>query len=99
MKNQLLLLVFCFFGFAAFADENSLSKILKIKSYPFHTNARQDPDFAAALKNKNLKTLELIEKMTATISRGEVTRESFTQIAFAETLDCGGACFSFAETF
>lgn len=95
MKNQFLLLVFCYFGLAAFADEPALSKILRIKSYPFHTNAQQDPDFATALKKKNLKTLDLIEKITAAISRGEVTRDSFTQIAFAETLDCGGACFSF----
>lgn len=93
--NRLLLLVFCVSGLAAFGYEPGLSKYLNIKAYPFHTNAQQDPDFAAALKNKNIKTLELIEKMTAAISRGEVTRESFIQIAFAETLDCGGACFSF----
>lgn len=93
--KRLVLLVLCVFPLAAFADEPALSKILRIKSYPFHTNAQQDPDFATALKKKNLKTLELIEKITAAISRGEVTRDSFTQIAFAETLDCGGACFSF----
>lgn len=93
--NRLLLLVFCFTGLTAFADEPELSKILKIKSYPFHTNAHHDAAFAAALENKNLKTIELIEKLIAAAGRKETTREFFTQLAFAETLDCGGACFSF----
>lgn len=93
--TRLLLLVFGFSGLVALGSEPGLSKILQIKSFPFYTNAHQDAGFAAALENDNIKTVELIEKLAAAVSRGEATRSFYTQIAFAETLDCGGACFSF----
>lgn len=94
-----LFLNLAFYNIPAIAlqsTDKTLSKWLNIKNYPSYTYALADPKFNEELAlKKNYTPIELVEKIAQAISRGTADREFFQQIAFAETNDCGGSCFSF----